>query len=214
MNPQLLAAVGRCERATLVFDLATIERTMQRVAAAACAVGIVPLFALKSFPHPRVRELAAQYLDGFDVASLGELHQAPAAKILSIVDPTGAAIAHASTSSRVIVGVETVAQLRAEGLVLRRPALDLGLRLLDALHTGVGRFEPLFGGPVLARRGAGLRCEIARSMFEHAGAHSLSVPAPQDLSDLPADGVRERTAHVLVEGVAGVGVSGLVLCHP
>lgn len=103
----------RCERATLVFDLQAIEHNLQRVAEAARAHGIVPLFAMKSFPHPRVHELAARHLAGFDVASLGELRVAPRADITSIVDPTGAAIAHAPAAGRVIVGCETVDQVRA-----------------------------------------------------------------------------------------------------
>jgi diaminopimelate decarboxylase len=143
-------ACARAERATLVFDLAMIERNMQRVATAARAAGIVPLFALKSFPHPRVRELAARHLDGFDVASLGELHEVPEAKILSIVDPTGAAIASAPAQSRVIVGVETIAQLRAA------PAdADIAIRIsasiterdpaVGALLEGTGRRRSRFG---------------------------------------------------------------------
>ena len=102
-----------CPRATLVFDLAAIERNFVRVATAARSAGIVPLFALKSFPDPRVRALAARHVAGFDVASIGELREAPPASIVSIVDPTGAAIAHAPAAGRVIVGCETVEQVRA-----------------------------------------------------------------------------------------------------
>jgi diaminopimelate decarboxylase len=144
------AIFQRCERATLVFDLAMIERNMQRVATAARAVGVVPLFALKSFPDARVRELAAKYLDGFDVASLGELHEAPAAKIVSIVDPTGAAIAHAPAGGRVIVGVETVAQLRAAP-VHAEIALRISASITErdpavgALLVGNGRRRSRFG---------------------------------------------------------------------
>jgi diaminopimelate decarboxylase len=143
-------ACARAERATLVFDLAQIERNMQRVGDAARATGIVPLFALKSFPHPRVRELAAKYLDGFDIASLGELHEAPAAKLLSIVDPSGAAIARAPTPGRVIVGVETVAQLRAAP-----DSAEIAIRIsasitdrdpaVGALLEGNGRRRSRFG---------------------------------------------------------------------
>jgi diaminopimelate decarboxylase len=110
IDPDVFA---RCPRPTLVFDLTAIERNLERVATAARAAGIVPLFALKSFPDPRVRELAARHVAGFDVASLGELREAPPASIVSIVDPTGAAIAHAPGTGRVIVGCETVEQVRA-----------------------------------------------------------------------------------------------------
>lgn len=110
IDPDVFAS---CQRATLVFDLGAIERNMQRVAEAARAAGIVPLFALKSFPDPRVHELAGRYLAGFDVASVGELREAPAASIVSIVDPSGGAIAQAPATGRVIVGCETVEQVRA-----------------------------------------------------------------------------------------------------
>lgn len=140
----------RYSQPTLVFDLAQIERNMVRVAGAARAAGITPLFALKSFPHPRVRELAARHLDGFDVASLGELREAPAAKIISIIDPTGVAIAEAPRGPRVIVGVETLAQLRAAP-----PHADIAIRIsasitdrdpaVGALLEGSGRRRSRFG---------------------------------------------------------------------
>jgi diaminopimelate decarboxylase len=144
------AVFERCERATLVFDLAQLERNFRRVADAARAVGIVPLFALKSFPHPRVRELAARYLDGFDVGSIGELREAPEAKILSIVDPTGVAIAHAPRGPRTIVGCETIDQVRAA------PAhAEIAIRIsasiterdpaVGALLEGSGRRRSRFG---------------------------------------------------------------------
>jgi diaminopimelate decarboxylase len=113
LAPAVAELCSRAERATLVFDLAAIERTMLRVAEAARAAEIVPLFALKSFPHPAVRALAARHLAGFDVASVGELREAPPARVLSIVDPSGAAIREAPAAARVIVGCETVDQVRA-----------------------------------------------------------------------------------------------------
>lgn len=83
--------IARCERATLVFDAHRIAANMQRIADAAGAARITPLFAVKSFPHPRVIELAAAHFAGFDVASRGELALVPRDKIISIADPTGAA---------------------------------------------------------------------------------------------------------------------------
>lgn len=144
------AVFHRCERATLVFDLQQIERTMRRVADAARAVGIVPLFALKSFPHPRVRELAAQHLAGFDVASVGELREAPAVPIVSIVDPTGAAIANAPKHARVIVGCETVEQVQAapaHAEIAIRVSSSITERdpAVGALLEGSGRRRSRFG---------------------------------------------------------------------
>lgn len=108
-------AIDGCARASLVFDLAAIETTMRRVADAARATGVRALFAAKSFPHPAVRALAAELLDGFDVASPAEAREAGAtrARIVSIADPSGAALAHAPTTARVICACETVDQVRA-----------------------------------------------------------------------------------------------------
>jgi 2-[(L-alanin-3-ylcarbamoyl)methyl]-2-hydroxybutanedioate decarboxylase len=144
----------RCDRATLVFDLATIDVTMTRVANAARAAGITPLFAAKSFPHPRVYELAAQRLDGFDVASPAELDAVPRARVISIADPTGAAIAQAHTrveqGARVIVSCETEAQVDAAP-----PGTEIAIRVsasitgrdpaVGAILEGNGRRRSRFG---------------------------------------------------------------------
>jgi len=162
----------RCERATLVFDLQQIERTMGRVAEAARAVGIVPLFALKSFPHPRVRELAARHLAGFDVASLGELREAPPVSILSIVDPTGAAIAHAPTTARVIVGCETIEQVRAapaHAEIAIRVSASITERdpAIGALLEGSGRRRSRFGIDDRAQIAALVRAASGRRIGVH-----------------------------------------------
>jgi diaminopimelate decarboxylase len=108
-----------CVGPTLAFDLRAIAANMRAVAEAASAARITPLFALKSFPLAAVRELAAQQLGGFDAASPEEVRAACAARgdgVLSIVDPSGAAIELAKTASagrRVIVGCETIDQVRA-----------------------------------------------------------------------------------------------------
>lgn len=106
----LPAELATSTRATLVYDLATIDATMERVAAAARAHDIRVLFAAKSFPHPAVLALAARHLDGFDVASPGELAQVARASMVSIFDPTGRAIA-AAPAGRTIASLETAAQL-------------------------------------------------------------------------------------------------------
>ncbi|HUJ61771.1 MAG TPA: hypothetical protein VLX92_24875 [Kofleriaceae bacterium] len=113
MRAEVAAALERAERATLVFDLPAIAAAMRRVAEAARAHGIRALLAAKSFAHRDVRALAAELLDGFDVASPGELAALPAARIVSIADPTGAALAHAPHGGRVIAVCETAEQLRA-----------------------------------------------------------------------------------------------------
>ena len=102
------------EKASLVFDAARIELNFVELAKAARDAGVTPLFALKSFPHPVVRELAAAHLTGFDAASAGEIDTlAPRAdRILSVVDPSGAAVT-TSWPGRLIVGVETPEQAAA-----------------------------------------------------------------------------------------------------
>ena len=91
---------------------------MQAVADAARAADIQPLFAMKSFPHEAVRQLAAWTLAGFDVASGEEVRAACATRsdgVLSIVDPGGTAVTHAPASGarRLLVGCETLDQVRA-----------------------------------------------------------------------------------------------------
>ena len=121
--------------------------------AAARAAAIRPLFAAKSFPHPAVRALAAELLDGFDVASPAELRDAPAGAIVSIADPSGAAIAAAherGARGRLIVACETVEQVRAAP-----PGAEIAIRVsasltgrdpaIGAVLEGSGRRRSRFG---------------------------------------------------------------------
>lgn len=150
MNEAVLRAIDRCERATLVFDLSAIERNMRAIAAAARAASISPLFAMKSFPRDEVRALAAELLDGFDVASPGELAVVPPRGIISIVDPSGLAITGAPAGRRVLVGCETVEQIRAAP-----PHAELAIRIsasitgrdpaIGAVLEGSGRRMSRFG---------------------------------------------------------------------
>jgi 2-[(L-alanin-3-ylcarbamoyl)methyl]-2-hydroxybutanedioate decarboxylase len=117
----IAAALDRCARPSLVFDLARIDANMRALAEAARAARITALFAAKSFPRPEVRAIAARRLAGFDVASAAELAEVAAiaargpVELISIADPTGragAALPEAA-ARRVIVGCETAAQVRA-----------------------------------------------------------------------------------------------------
>jgi diaminopimelate decarboxylase len=56
---EIAGALERCERPSLVFDLARIDANLAAIAAAADRAGVTALFAAKSFPHPAVRALAA-----------------------------------------------------------------------------------------------------------------------------------------------------------
>ncbi len=134
--------IARCERATLVFDAARIAANMQRIADAARAARITPLFAVKSFPHPRVIELAARYFDGFDVASPGELALVPRDKIISIADPTG------STTGGAITVCETIDQVRAarSDVAIRVSASITGRDpAVGAILDGTGHRRSRFG---------------------------------------------------------------------
>jgi diaminopimelate decarboxylase len=145
----------RCTRATLLYDSAQIDANMRAVAFAARSAGIRALFAAKSFPHPRVLALAGEHLDGFDVASPGELDaiagRAGAESIISVVDPTGAAIALVSRyRERVIVGCETVAQVETAP-----PRAEIAIRIsasitgrdpaVGAILDGSGHRQSRFG---------------------------------------------------------------------
>lgn len=97
-----------------MFDALRLERNVRALAEAARAARVTTLFAMKSFPHADVRALAAAHLDGFDAASPEEVCTAPAARVLSIADPSGrAAAAATSWRGRLIVSCETVDQVRA-----------------------------------------------------------------------------------------------------
>ena len=115
----IAAAIERCERPSLVFDLARIDANLAAIAGAARGAQVTALFAAKSFPHPAVRALAAAHLGGFDVASAAEVAEvaglaAAGRGVLSVADPTGGALAAAvGWRGRLIAGCETVAQVRA-----------------------------------------------------------------------------------------------------
>ena len=129
--------------ASLVFDLARIEANMRRVAAAARASGIRALFAAKSFPHPAVRALAAELLDGFDVASPTEARELPPARLVSIADPSGQ-----TQLPGAIHVCETVEQIRAaQGPVAIRISASITGRdpAVGAVLEGSGRRRSRFG---------------------------------------------------------------------
>jgi diaminopimelate decarboxylase len=94
---QLVEQLAPEDGPQLIFERTQLERTMREVADAARAAELRVLFAVKSFPHAEVLAMAARWLDGFDVASGGELEAVrpllDARHSLSITDPTGRAVA-------------------------------------------------------------------------------------------------------------------------
>ena len=130
LPPVIARAIERATKPSLVFERAAIAANMQRVAEAARANGIRVLFAVKSFPHRDVIELAREQLDGFDVASPEEAALVGRAGIVSCADPTGRT--HAS-AGRVIVSCETPEQ------AARR-------ELLEETGLTVGDLHPAWSG--------------------------------------------------------------------
>ncbi|MEO8549802.1 MAG: hypothetical protein ABI678_07505, partial [Kofleriaceae bacterium] len=188
ISPRLHAELERCARATLVYDLARIDANLANVAAAARAHDIRVLFAAKSFPHARVLALAARRLDGFDVASAGELSAARAlgtgaSPIVSIFDPTGRAIAGAASTGRTIASIETPAQLAAAP-----PHADLAIRIsasitgrdpaVGAILDGTGHRRSRFG--LDDRAAIGELVELARGrrlgLHVHHGPVTATSP--------------------------------------
>lgn len=130
ISPAIAAAIERCARPSLVFDLSRIEDNARAIAEAARLVSATVLFAAKSFPRPEVRAIAARWFAGFDVASPGELADIAAlpAAVVSIADPSGRTDAVRSPHARTIVSCETVEQARAAP-----PNAEIAVRLSASL---------------------------------------------------------------------------------
>src|SRR5215468_3965218 len=138
LPPAIAAALARCERPSLVFDLAQIDANLAVIARAARSAEVTALFAAKSFPHPAVRALAAMHLAGFDAASPAEVCDACDAAgghgaawagggpaVLSVADPSGRAIAAAARwRGRLIVSCETAAQVASAP-----PSAEIAIRI-------------------------------------------------------------------------------------
>ena len=176
MRPDLPAsiatALARCDRPSLVFDLARIDANLAAIAQAAAGAGATALFAAKSFPHPAVRALAAARLAGFDAASPAEVRDAAelaGSSVLSVADPSGsAAAAAAGWRGRLIVSCETVAQVEAAP-----PGAEIAIRIsasltgrdpaVGAVQDGSGHRRSRFGIDVDPARRRAAIAELARA---------------------------------------------------
>ncbi|MEO8704230.1 MAG: hypothetical protein ABI867_29525 [Kofleriaceae bacterium] len=169
----IATAIERCTGPSLVFDL---DRLAANMRAFTGVPGVTALFAAKSFPHPEVRALAARLLDGFDAASEVELAELPAARIVSVVDPSGRAGA-AARADRLIVGCETVDQVRAapaRAEIAIRLSASLGGRdpAVGAVQAGDGHHRSRFGLDVdLERRRARIAELHAAAAGRPVGLH-------------------------------------------
>ncbi|HEX3762157.1 MAG TPA: hypothetical protein VHW23_25825 [Kofleriaceae bacterium] len=181
LPPAIAAALARCERPSLVFDLAQIDANLAAIARAARAAEVTALFAAKSFPHPAVRVLAAAHLAGFDTASPAEVRDACDAcgtgRVLSIADPSGrAADAAAGWRGRLIVSCETAAQVASAP-----PGAEIAIRIsaslagrdpaIGAVQDGSGHRRSRFGLDVDPER---LRAAI-RELAGAAGPRPLGL---------------------------------------
>lgn len=207
-------ALDRCARPSLVFDLARIDANARAFAEAARAVGTTALFAAKSFPRPEVRAIAARRLAGFDLASAAELAEVAGlgpVEVISVVDPTGRAgegIPPAA-ARRVIVGCETVAQVRAA-----LPRAEIAIRLsasltgrdpaVGAVQDGSGHRRSRFGLDLGADRRRGL-AEL-REMAAAAAGRPVGLHVHHGA--ISATGAERfiATAHAAIGAAAEAGV--------
>lgn len=184
-----MAALRPQDGPQLLFDRGELARGMREAMAAARRAEVRVLFATKSFPHPEVLELAARHLDGFDVASLGELtsvrDRLSSRHVVSVTDPTGEAprgLPAAQGGAAVIVSCEDAAQV-AQALPLAphaRFALRVSSSLLGkdraigAVQSGDGHHRSRFGvdvEPARARVTLGEMSALAASHGRPVGLH-------------------------------------------
>jgi len=176
LPPAIAEALARCERPSLVFDLAQIDANLAAIARAARGAEVTALFAAKSFPHPAVRALAAAHLAGFDAASPAEVREvgdaaarAGGAAVLSIADPSGrAAAAAAGWRGRLIVSCETAGQVAAAPAgaeIAIRISASLAGRdpAIGAVQDGSGHRRSRFGLDVDPERLRGAIRELAHA---------------------------------------------------
>lgn len=199
----------------LVFDGARIEANARALAAAARDAKVTTLFAAKSFPHPEIRALAGRVLDGFDAASarevteLAELAPAAAHGVLSIVDPSGRAVAAAGAwRGRLIVGCETVEQVRAApGHAEISIRISASLTACDpavgAVLDGSGHRRSRFGLDVDPdRRRAELRAMVEVAAGRPVGLHAHHGPVTATTGERFV-----TTAHAVLRAAEDAGLA-------
>jgi diaminopimelate decarboxylase len=220
LPPAIAAAVARCERPSLVFDLAQIDANLAAIARAARGAEATALFAAKSFPHPAVRALAAAHLAGFDAASpaeVGELcdacdggvGRAGGPAVLSIADPSGrAAAAAAGWRGRLIVSCETAGQI-----VAAPPGAEIAIRIsaslagrdpaIGAVQDGTGHRRSRFGLDVDPERLRAAIGELARAAGTRpVGLHVHHGAVAATTGERFAQAARDACAAAADAGVA------------
>jgi ornithine decarboxylase len=219
LPPAIAAALARCERPSLVFDLAQIDANLAAIARAARGAEVTALFAAKSFPHPAVRALAAAHLAGFDAASPAEVDEACDAygagarpggpAVLSVADPSGrAGAAAARWRGRLIASCETAAQVAAApsgAEIAIRISASLAGRdpAIGAVQDGTGHRRSRFGLDVDPER---LRAAI-RELAHAAGARPVGLHVHHGAVAATSDERFAATARDACAAAADAGVT-------
>jgi ornithine decarboxylase len=132
VTPGVARALSRLtDGPTLMFDREVIAARLAAVRAAAHAVGVQALFAVKACPLPEVLSLVAEQFDGLDVAGPEEQAMARIAPttIISVTwpgDTDPSRLMALAARHRVIAVCETASQLAAAASV---PEVELAVRL-------------------------------------------------------------------------------------
>ncbi len=182
--------------AHLVYDAATLARTLADTAAAARAADLTALAAVKAFPLPPALALAATHLGGFDIASADELSAiAPhlrADHVVSIADPSRRALAAPPLPVRTLASCESPAAL-AE--LLGVPHLELAARVsasitgkdpaIGAVQSGHGHYRSRFGLDAAPEHLEHARAEL-RAMAELAHRRGRPLGLHLHASDVAA----------------------------
>ena len=75
----------------IIYDLDVIKQKLLFIREASKAYNINILFAVKSFPHPKILSLICSYVDGFEISNIREYSLLPkndSYKFISVNDPT------------------------------------------------------------------------------------------------------------------------------
>lgn len=221
LPPAIAAALVRCERPSLVFDLAQIDANLAAIARAARSAEVTALFAAKSFPHPAVRALAVAHLAGFDAASPAEVGEvcdacdAAGARpgggtaVLSVADPSGCAVSAAARwRGRLIASCETAAQVAAAP-----PGAEIAIRIstslagrdpaIGAVQDGSGHRRSRFGLDVDPER---LRAAI-RELASAAGSRPVGLHVHHGAIAATTDERFAATARDACAAAADAGVT-------
>lgn len=187
--PAAIAAAASVGGPVILYDLGAIARRMKAARAAAEAADVRVLAAVKAIAVPEVLALAAEALDGFDVAGPEEdaIVAERRASIVSVTFPGGAAEdrlrALVRSGRRVIASCETAAQVaaaaRVEGveLALRVSTSALGEDAPGGVRDRDGGHASRFGAAIAELRAL---AEVARDRVRGLHVHGGPLAVTPD----------------------------------